>query len=113
MLRLVKLREYVAAARDGSSSLCYDYLEPSLFIDKPFEELLPTVREDTAVVSWRWPFRKPGTEDGWKSQFSPEDEAAGRAQALPVDLLERSPAPRRPGCGSTGDASLSTAAAIP
>eukprot|EP00965_Chrysotila_dentata_P063031 2088010-Pleurochrysis_carterae.AAC.4 len=60
VLRLVKLQEYVDAARNGSSSLCYDFLDPSLYVDAPFEELMATVRNDTAVVSWRWPFRKPG-----------------------------------------------------
>jgi len=88
VLRLVKLQEYVDAARNGSSSLCYDFLDPSLYVDAPFEELMATVRNDTAVVSWRWPFRKPGTENGWKDKFDPEDEEAGRDQKLPDDLLD-------------------------
>lgn len=60
VLRLVHLKEYIAAARSGEGSLCYDFLSPSLFIDAPLRELLPKLRSQTAVVSWRWPFRKPG-----------------------------------------------------
>jgi hypothetical protein len=61
ILRLVKRDLFIEAARSGSSSLCYDFLDSALLMDAPIEQLMDIVRLDTVVISWRWPFKKPGT----------------------------------------------------